>query len=219
MLLSDLSTYRRVGHLAEVPLLGGEKAVYDVKRIAFALAEMTGGGLDYFQENEREIFRKMMPRSGRTTSLGRVLDAVSAYLGVCTYRSYDGEPAMKLERWLDRAERLDLVPLERRGNVIDTPAMFRSMMEASGTKADRAGSMTYAMVRGLVDIAAEAAQDGGLKHIGLSGGVSYNRAISAWTKEMVEARGLEFVCHDRTPNGDGCISTGQCAVALSRTGA
>jgi hypothetical protein len=47
-----------------VPLLGGEKAVYDVRRIAFALAEMTGGGVDYFKENERELFRKMMPRSG-----------------------------------------------------------------------------------------------------------------------------------------------------------
>jgi len=216
VLHSDLSSYRRLGHLAEVPLLGGEKAVYDVKRIAFALAEMTGGGLDYFQENEREVFRKMMSRSGTTTSFGRVLDAISAYLGICDHRTYDGEPAMKLERWLDDAQRLDLVPLARKGDVIDTPAMFRSMMEASGSKADLAGSMTYAMVRGLVDIAAEAAEDQGIEHIGLSGGVSYNRAISAWTKELVQARGLQFVCHDLTPNGDGCISTGQCAVALSR---
>jgi len=216
VLHSDLSSYRRLGHLAEVPLLGGEKAVYDVKRIAFALAEMTGGGLDYFQENEREVFRKMMLRSGTTTSFGRVLDAISAYLGICDHRTYDGEPAMKLERWLDDAQRLDLVPLARKGDVIDTPAMFRSMMEASGSRADLAGSMTYAMVRGLVDIAAEAAEDQGIEHIGLSGGVSYNRAISAWTKELVQARGLKFVCHDLTPNGDGCISTGQCAVALSR---
>ncbi len=218
VLLSNLKEYRRVGHLREVPLLGGEKAVYDVRRIAFALAEMTGNGPDYFKENERELFRKMMPRSGTSTSFGRVLDGISCYLDICQYRSYDGEPAMKLERWLNEARHLDLVPTVRHGNVIDTPAMFRHMMDARGSKADRAGSMVYAMVRGLVEIAAEKAEDEGIEHVGLSGGVSYNRAISTWAKELVESHDLKFVCHDLTPNGDGCISTGQCAVALSRTG-
>jgi hydrogenase maturation protein HypF len=217
VLLSKVKDYRRVGHLKEVPLLGGEKAVYDVRRIAFALAEMTGGGLDYFSENERELFRKMMPRSGLSTSFGRVLDGISAYLDICHYRSYDGEPAMKLERWLNEARSLDLVSTVRHGNVIDTPAMFRQMMDSPGSRADRAGSMVHAMVRGLVDVAVERAEDEGIGHIGLSGGVSYNRAISTWTKELVESRGLRFGCHDLTPNGDGCISTGQCAVALSRT--
>jgi hydrogenase maturation protein HypF len=79
-------------------------------------------------------------------------------------------------------------------------------MDARGSRSDRAGSMVHAMVRGLVDIASEKAEDEGIDHIGLSGGVSYNRAISTWTKELVEARGLKFVCHDLTPNGDGCIS-------------
>ncbi|NLX47496.1 MAG: carbamoyltransferase HypF [Euryarchaeota archaeon] len=218
VLLADLRDYRRVGHLREVPLLGGEKAVYDVRRIAFALAEMTGGGLDYFNERERELFRKMMPRSGPSTSFGRVLDAVSCYLDICQSRSYDGEPAMKLERWLNEARDLSLVTAVRLGNVIDTPAMFRQMMESRGSRADRAGSMVHAMVRGLVDIAVERAEDEGLEHVGLTGGVSYNRAISEWAKEMVEASGLRFVCHGLTPNGDGCISTGQCAVSLSRTG-
>jgi hydrogenase maturation protein HypF len=218
VLLSDLKEYRRLGHLRAIPLLGGEKAVYDVRRLAFAMAEMTGGGLDYFPMNETEIYRKMMPKAGTSTSFGRVLDAISCYLGICQYRSYDGEPAMKLERWLDRAKKLDLVQTVRNGDVIDTPEMFRQMMDSKGSKADLAGSMTYAMLKGLVDIAADAAEDEGVEHIGLTGGVSYNRPISQWTKEMVEDRGLKFVCHDLTPNGDGCISTGQCAVALSRSG-
>ena len=32
-----------------------------------------------------------------TSSTGRVLDAVAALLGLCRERTYDGEPAMKLE--------------------------------------------------------------------------------------------------------------------------
>jgi hydrogenase maturation protein HypF len=218
VLWSDLGEYRRRGHLKAIPLLGGERAVYDVRRLAFAMAELTGGGLDYFPEQETEVFRKMMGRSGTSTSFGRVLDVISCYHGICQYRSYDGEPAMKLERWLEAAKRLDLVPTVREGDVIDTPAMFRRMMEAPGGVADRAGSMVHAMVGGLVDIAAEAAEEEGVRHIGLGGGVSYNRPISRWTKQLVEERGLDLICHDLTPNGDGCISTGQCAVALSRTG-
>ena len=32
-----------------------------------------------------------------TSSTGRILDAVSLLLGVCVERTYEGEPAMKLE--------------------------------------------------------------------------------------------------------------------------
>ena len=35
--------------------------------------------------------------SRKTSSTGRVLDAASALLGICRERTYDGEPAMKLE--------------------------------------------------------------------------------------------------------------------------
>ena len=35
--------------------------------------------------------------STMTSSTGRVLDAASALLGICRERTYDGEPAMKLE--------------------------------------------------------------------------------------------------------------------------
>jgi hydrogenase maturation protein HypF len=33
---------------------------------------------------------------------------------------------------------------------------------------------------------------------------------------MVLAHGLEFICPERLPNGDGGISSGQCAIALRR---
>jgi hydrogenase maturation protein HypF len=69
-------------------------------------------------------------------------------------------------------------------------------------------------MRGLVDIAVDEAERIGVKHIGITGGVSYNKAISSMANELVEARGLRLVCHDRLPNGDGCIAVGQCAIAL-----
>ena len=58
----------------------------------------------YFTDVDAALLRKMMTKSPRTTSMGRVMDALSCYLGICQYRSYDGEPAMKLERWLAGCE-------------------------------------------------------------------------------------------------------------------
>jgi hydrogenase maturation protein HypF len=145
-----------------------------------------------------------------------VLDAVSCYLDVCDYRSYDGEPAMKLERLLESGA--DTVPIElvREGNVIRSVDMFRQLTESKGDPQDRAHSYVTALVQGLVDVAVEEAQKHDIEHIGISGGVSYNATISAMAKSMIERSGLRFVCHDVLPNGDGGVAAGQCAIALNR---
>ena len=38
--------------------------------------------------------------------------------------------------------------------------------------------------------------------------MSVNRTIASMTEELVRERGLELVCHDRVPNGDGGVSHG-----------
>jgi hydrogenase maturation protein HypF len=123
---------------------------------------------------------------------------------------------MKLERLLERGRDSVPIPISRQGNVIRTAEMFRVMVEAKASPEDKAHSMVKAVMRGLVDMAVESAQSQGVRSVGISGGVTYNRAISSMAKELVEERGLKFTCHDRLPNGDGCIAVGQCAIALKR---
>lgn len=216
VLHATFESYQRIGHLQELPLLGGEKAVYDVRRLAFAMSEMAGIGTDYFGDDEAVLLRKLMARSPRTTSLGRVLDALACHLGVCSYRSYDGEPAMKLERHLEAGREMEGIEVAREGNVVMTVPMFAQMAGLKGPVDDLARSYVKAVLTGLVDVAVDGAEARGLGAIGLTGGVSYNHTVSMLVKRMVEAKGLRFVCPDRLPNGDGCISTGQCAIALSR---
>ena len=216
VLHSTFDSYKRVGHLQEIPLLGGEKAVHDVRRLPFAIGEMTGMETHYFEGEEERVLRRMMATAPRCTSLGRLLDAISCHLGVCEHRTYDGEPAMKLERLLGSGKDELKLPVLRQANVIQTAEMFRAMAEARGSAPDKARSLVQAVMRGLVDLAVEEAEGKGIMHIGISGGVSYNHAITSMAKEMVEERGLRFVVHDRLPNGDGCIAAGQCAIALKR---
>jgi hydrogenase maturation protein HypF len=214
VLYSDFDSYKRIGHLQEFPLLGGERAVHDVRRLAFALADLGGLSTSYFEGQDLEILRKMRSSAPRTTAMGRFLDAISCQLGVCDYRTYDGEPAMKLERLLEKGSDSLSIPVSRKGNVIQTAEMFRAMAEAEGSREDKAHSLVKAVMRGLVDIAVDEAERIGVQHIGISGGVTYNKTISEMAKGLVEARGLKLVCHDRLPNGDGCIAVGQCAIAL-----
>jgi len=214
VLYSNFDSYHRVGHLQELPLLGGERAIQDVRRLVFSMAESGGWRYDRIDEDEAILLKKLMPTSPRSSSFGRVLDAVSCYLDVCDYRSYDGEPAMKLERLLESGADSVPIELEREGNVIRSVDMFRQFVESKGSSQDRAHSYVKALVRGLVEVAVEEAQKHGIDHIGISGGVSYNATISAMAKSIIEQSGLRFVCHDVLPNGDGGVAAGQCAIAL-----
>jgi len=208
--------FRRVGHLEEIPLLGGEKAVRDVRRLVFAFSELAGMDCDLFPENEAAVLRKMMGNSPRTTSFGRILDTISCHLGVCTHRSYDGEPAMKLERLLARGSKCHEFGVDVAGGVVRTSPAMTAMFGTEGQPEDLAHSLVHDILSGLLQIAFEDADSSDVRRIGLTGGVAYNGTVNRIVKRQVEARGLEFVTHDRVPNGDGGISTGQAALALSR---
>ncbi len=216
VLYSNFETYHRIGHLQELPLLGGERAIHDVRRLVFAMAESGGWRYEGFDEGEATLLRKLQPSSPRTTSFGRVLDAVSCYLDVCDYRSYDGEPAMKLERLLESGSDSVAFELVREGNLIRSVDMFHQLVESHGKPQDRAYSYVLALIRGLVDIAVEGAEKHGIDCIGISGGVSYNATISAMAKSMIEQSGFKFICHDVLPNGDGGVAAGQSAIALNK---
>ena len=44
-----------------------------------------------------------------TSSMGRILDAMSALLGICHIRTYEGEPAIKLEEFSKGGEIIDVL--------------------------------------------------------------------------------------------------------------
>ena len=217
VLYCDFEKYERVGHLQPIPLLGGEKAVRDPRRIVFAVAELVGMETDYFEEGEAEVLRKMMRTSPTTTSFGRVLDALSAYYGICTSRTYDGEPAMKLERHFEIGGLPDGFSVEIERGTIMTLPMFQQLFHSKGKREDEMLGFVAAVLSGLIEIACEEATRRGVETIGVTGGVTYNSTISRMVKEKFNERGFDFACHDKVPNGDGGISVGQCSIALRTT--
>ena len=160
-----------------------------------------------------------------TTSTGRVLDAAAALLGICRERTYDGEPAMKLESaaFGGTRETWDPIPVAFRDGreMLSSRALLRTaltrMAEApSGDERairDIAASFQYNLARGIARLAINAAERDGIRRVALSGGVAYNEAIRETIRSEILARDLEFVTNADYPLGDGCVSYGQCIYA------
>lgn len=214
---ADHHGFDRAGHLQELPLLGGEKAVHDVRRLVFAARRTLGREGGYFSADEAELFDKMMRKSTSSTSLGRVLDATACALDICQYRSYDGEPAMKLEKWLEKGSVDRSFNPIIESNVVRSVDMFSYVLDTKGRKEDVAATYVNAVVRGLVVIAAHRAREKRSDVIGLTGGVSYNSTIVDWVVKAAKEHGLKVLVPSELPNGDGCISAGQCLAALAKT--
>jgi hydrogenase maturation protein HypF len=145
------------------------------------------------------------------------LDAVSAILNICFERSYEGEPAMKLESAAsDGKEVLDLDPTFE-SDSINTKKMVEKIFELRAKKSirDLAFSAQAYLAKALAHFAVDQANDLGVDIIGFTGGVAYNEQITGTIENVVLKHGLRFVVPVQVPCGDGGSSFGQaCAASL-----
>lgn len=229
ILLGGFSNYKRVGHLQMQPLIGGDlAAMYPLRVVAGVLGEDSTDFLmqnkQVFPHGEKEIeliFKQLKNhRYIYTTSCGRILDAVAAILGICYRRTYEGEPARKLEAAAYNGK--DVLQLEPviKNNVIDTSTLLRTVFECRNRHnlGDLAYSAQEYLAQGFATLAVEYAEDEGIRYVGFSGGCAYNGHLLIRIKSMVENNGLMFLQHEKVPPGDGGVSLGQALVAVETVG-
>lgn len=224
--------FKRLAHLQQHPLIGGDLATRYPLRMAAAILAKENSFEEIqawlqtqktkFPHGEKEIellmqqIRKEIvhPRIS-TSSCGRVLDAVAAVLGICSERTYEGEPAMKLEAAAAQGrEALNLEP-EIAENTLNTSKMLNQVFQNKQrfSKADLGFSAQSYLARGLALLAIEKAQELGITNIGFTGGVAHNKHITLTIKKAVEEAGFRFFVHWLVPPGDGGVSFGQAVVA------
>lgn len=176
----------------------------------------------YFSKNELAVILKQIEtrfNTPITSSTGRILDSIAGLLNVCTQRTYEGEPAMKLEAFAAKGNKCVEIPIlitKKDGRyMLDTTEIVDAVYNARNKHRfqDIAASSQSAIARGLSYMAIEVAKDRGIKVIGFSGGVAYNNAIITEAQNTVEKEGFEFVTHVKLPCGDGGISLGQAVIA------
>jgi len=212
VLSADLSSFTRIATMEGIPLLGSEKALYDLRRLRFAIDAMNKVENDSFSDSESSVLMKMMNNSVKCSSMGRLMDALSYSLGICSVRTYDGEPAMKLEPYLARGKLIPGFETEIKNNIVRTVELFSRIGKED--KADTAYSIIYNIMKCLTESAIDAAYSKGIEQIGITGGVSYNSTVCKMFSEIAKDSGHGLIFHNSIPNGDGGVSVGQAAIAL-----
>jgi hydrogenase maturation protein HypF len=242
-LVADLRSSERVGRLRQVALPGGAAAIREPWRMALAwlaatepgrLAEL-GPALDRRWEAVASLLDH--PRTLRTSSAGRLFDAVAALLGVRSTVTYEGQAAIELESLARRVPipaDADVGSASRtsRGaegstdpdpelRVLDPAPLIAAAIRArrSGEPLEHAAADFHTgFAAATARLALEAAEDRGLRAAALSGGVFQNPRFSAEVARHLRAGGLDVLTHRAIPPNDGGISVGQAAVAAARTG-
>ena len=119
VLLANRTAFERFANFVYVPMPGGAAAVRHPLRMAygalwaFDLLDHPGAARALEALGEQAAVCEQMIEHGintpQTSSVGRLFDAASALLGICTAPTYEGEPAILLEAAIDAAE-LDGAP-------------------------------------------------------------------------------------------------------------
>ncbi|MGC8816257.1 MAG: carbamoyltransferase HypF [Candidatus Hadarchaeum sp.] len=241
IMVARLDSYEHRGGLVKQPMPGGDlAAIYPARMVAGilwghletaeldrVLREYCPNGFKY-GESERKIVLQQLERKLNvfpSSSCGRVLDAVSCLLGICFQRTYEGEPAIKLEAAAEggEADKVNIEPaVENLGGklMLNTSKLLLDVLAARKRNVPRkhiAAAAQLAIARGLSQMAIEVAKSEGIEVIGASGGVFCNWAITVAVRKEVEESGLKFVRHELLPPGDGCLSVGQAVVASRMT--
>lgn len=198
----------RLGHLEYVPMLGGDLATKWPERMLLSYLERETPGRRYSKQEQQVLLNQLKKERILTSSTGRFLDGMAAFLGVCYERTYEGEPAMKLESLALKGDDLD-VDIEIEGNQMMVRDFVKKIADVKASKKDIAKTTHTALGKAYIELLSNF-NDMHLP-VGFSGGVAYNEIIAKVLQKEAQKRGLEFYVHRLVPPGDGGTSLGQVA--------
>ncbi len=233
VMLCTYDGFRRAGHLRYVKMPGGDLAVaYPARMLISYLCNLMSpeevrsllarkriieSCLRYGDKEFDVIVKQIESKSTPlTSSTGRFLDAVSTYLGVCGVRTYEGEPAIKLEERARECSEWIEIPVVHvvDEQVIDVVKAFEELIVLEG-KYDveaLAYMVQYGLGRSLGRLALTA-RSRRHKYVVVSGGAAVNEYIVRGVRDVVERAGLKVLLPRRIPPNDGGISLGQAVIA------
>lgn len=214
---------KRVAHLQPVTLMGGDQGARNTDLILEGF--LYHGGLQKPKEQLVEAALAHKINTVTSSSMGRLFDAVSAFLRICHYNDYEGEAAIELENLAAKAkmpEPLE-IPLrfDEEGRILgDTDVLFKQLLSARSQGREReslALGFLYAVGDFAVNVCMNIAkQEPFLKQIALSGGTFQNRILLTYLEEKLKGQGFLVYRNEQVPPGDGGLALGQAFLAADR---
>jgi hydrogenase maturation protein HypF len=229
-LLTDEDSFQRVAHFRQFRLPGGDAAVKEPRRTALGvLYEIWGDNvitdrrlapIASFSDSELVVLQQMLAReinSPRTSSAGRLFDAVASILGLRHRVSFEGQAAMELEFAIQPA--IDEVyPFEVTDGlpcIVDWAPMIPEIL-IDLQKGQPTGNISAKFHNTLTESIVAVARKVGETRILLTGGCFQNQYLVERSVRRLLDAGFRPYWHQRVPPNDGGIALGQ-AVAAARS--
>jgi len=230
VLLGNFHDFQRFAWLQPMLLPGSSSAIREPWRLALAALHLALGqeakavslpGLNNIKKSDKAMIFQMMEQginTPSTSSAGRLFDAVSALLGLCSHSSFEAQAAMKLEAVADSDDD-GLYSCHWEKGPLPSSTLIKAVL------ADLTGGVPIPAIssrfhKSLAEIFVAAAISArtihGLNRVALSGGVFQNVFFSNYIIKILREKGFYVFTHSKIPCNDGGLALGQIAIAHAR---
>ncbi len=219
--------FERVAHIGYYPLPGGDVAAKRPARVLVGILsmgytlteveEILGGlgvlGRGIGEEELRVTYMLSRQPGFRASSAGRLIDAIAALLGVAFERTYEGEPAIRLEAWLRMKKARPLKKAEPpvKGSTLDPLGVIEYVLK--GLEEGRAAEAAATALYWIGFFLASSALNEVRAPLAFSGGAAVNDYIAEGVVDAAEEAGVRVLYNRLVPPGDGGIALGQAVIA------
>ena len=238
VLICSLDRFDRFAHLDYTPIPGGEAAIHEPWRMAFAhlkaagFSEREAAALTGASERDSPLLQRMIERninSPLTSSLGRLFDAAAAVILSRRKVDYDAQAAIELEgiavNEADRTPRPEFVPelsacgrIDSGSLVLRLENLWHAIVEdlrRGVSKPQVAAQFHAGIAESFIRAAVSARERTGISMVAMSGGCVHNRRLTRLLRSGLEESGFKVFQHRQVSPGDGGLSYGQAAVAAA----
>jgi hydrogenase maturation protein HypF len=225
---ADARLEQRVAHLEPFELPGGDAAIREPRRAAYAMlralrssdprlaAWREGWVRTVFTAPERKTLDAMLERgmnSPKCTSIGRLFDAIASMIGVRHRSSFEGQAAMELEFAIGDLQTEDHYELPI-SSAPGSPGVLRWLPLVERIVSDvidgvDAGLISARFHNSLAEAIVQVADQVGEQRVALTGGCFQNSYLTRQTVTRLREAGRQPFWHHQVPPNDGGIALGQ----------
>lgn len=243
-LLANYRDFERAYHFKAVPMAGGSLAIKEPWRMAlsYICSEQADGGLrgsDFapfvealvtkYGSKTIDLVKSQVAKginAPLTSSCGRLFDALSALLGVCSQASYEGQAAIELEALAQESTVSDQTLVDKAYPIVMSTAQaidpYSILLAAyrdflTGTSASFVAAKFHATIaQAVLSVCQKMRQDTGIGKVCLSGGVFQNVVLLRMVKSLLERAKFQVYTQKHLPANDGGLALGQATIALAQ---
>ncbi len=229
LLLVEDAGFERPGHLAPLPMPGGDRAAREPWRMAAAVLFQLGRGDEIAQrfpdQPGAQTVAAMLQRNlncPATSSTGRLFDAAAGLLGVNEIQAFEAQAAIRLQELAQRHGQV--APLEGgwridEKGVLDFSPLLAVLADCPKVNngANHGAALFHAtLAAGLSEWVERAACRHNIAVVALGGGCFHNEILLRTLSDRLAAQGLRVLTAQRMQPNDSAISLGQAWVAMQR---